>query len=63
MIRSIGGFLFLLGVVYLALHFFGYELKIMKWSYLWGESAAWGIKIGMIVLGALLYVIGGKIKR
>jgi hypothetical protein len=63
MIRSIGGFLFLLGLVYLALHFFGYELKIMRWSFQWGMSVAWGIKIGMIVLGALLYLIGGKINR
>jgi hypothetical protein len=63
MIRAIGGFLFLYGLVYLALHFFGIELELMKWSYRWGMSVAWGIKAGMIVLGVLLYFIGGKIKR
>jgi hypothetical protein len=63
MIRAIGGFLFLFGLVSLALYFFGHEPHLMNWSNQWGLSVAWGIKIGMIVFGALIYFIGGKIKH
>ncbi len=32
--------------------------KILIWIYKWGEVPAWGIKIGFIVVGVILYLLG-----
>jgi hypothetical protein len=32
--------------------------RLLIWIYAWGETIAWIIKIGVIVLGAILYFIG-----
>ncbi len=49
-----GGFLALMGVVSIILHFFNYELRLLMWIDLWGTTVAWAIRIGLIVVGLLL---------
>ena len=34
--------------------------SVLMWIYSWGESIAWAIKFGVIVIGALLFILGNK---
>ena len=59
-LSAIGGFLALAGVGSIILNFIGYNLRILIWIDKWGTAAGWGIRIGLIVVGALLWFIGSK---
>lgn len=34
--------------------------SFLGWIYNWGDTVAWLIKIGLVVIGAILYFMGGK---
>jgi hypothetical protein len=61
--KSLGGFLALAGVMSIVLNFIGYNLKILMWIDNWGVPAGWGIRVGLIVVGALVYLIGSKMEK
>lgn len=48
------------GLFAIILNFFDRVPTILMWIYNWGEIAAWTIKLGLIVVGIILYVIGNK---
>lgn len=50
----------ILGAITVVMRFANFVPRILMWIYNWGESVAWGIMIGIIVLGAILYFAGGK---
>ncbi len=56
-LSSIGGFMVLAGIASILLHFFDYELRILKWIDLWGTTIGWVIRIGLIVGGGLLFMV------
>lgn len=56
--RSIGGLLAFLGVFAIILSAVGRVPSYLFWIYNWGEAAAWGIKIGLIVVGGAMYFLG-----
>ncbi|MGJ1387150.1 hypothetical protein ACR782_13170 [Sphingobacterium spiritivorum] len=58
--QKIGSFMVVIGILAIILGFFNYVPKILMWIYQWGEGVAWTIKIGLIVLGGLLYLLAGK---
>ncbi|QQT24734.1 hypothetical protein [Sphingobacterium spiritivorum] len=58
--QRIGSFMVVIGILAVILGFFNYVPKILMWIYQWGEGMAWGIKIGLIVLGGLLYLLATK---
>lgn len=58
--QKIGSYLVIIGLLAIVLSLFNYVPRLLGWIYQWGEGVAWGIKIGCIVLGGLLYVLGGK---
>ncbi len=58
--KSIGSTLVMLGVLAIVLDLFNYVPIVLSWIYQWGEPTAWGIKIGIIVLGVVLYLVGNK---
>lgn len=58
--QKIGSFMVVIGILAVILGFFNYVPKILMWIYQWGEGMAWGIKIGLIVLGGLLYLLVAK---
>jgi hypothetical protein len=60
--RSFGGFLALAGVLSIALYFAHYNLRILMWIDRWGSGVGWGIRIGLVVLGAILLLAGGRKK-
>lgn len=56
-ISSIGSFMALAGIISSVLSFFDYNLRILTWIDNWGYTAGWGIRIGLIVVGAILFFV------
>ncbi len=57
-LMSAGGFIALAGIISIALYFIGYNLRILMWINTWGQTVAWIIRIGLVVLGGALYLMG-----
>jgi hypothetical protein len=56
--RQIGGLAVFLGLFAIVLDFFERVPSVLVWIYNWGEGPAWGIKIGLVVVGGLLWFLG-----
>lgn len=50
----------LVGIAAIVFGFLDRVPKILFWIYTWGEGVAWGIKIAIIVVGAVLFFASGK---
>ncbi|EAY30829.1 hypothetical protein [Microscilla marina] len=59
-IGRFGGILALFGVASSVLSIFGYNLKLLMWVDLWGNTMGWLLRIGFIVAGVALLFIFGK---
>ncbi|GHA67005.1 hypothetical protein [Pontibacter akesuensis] len=55
--KFIGLFLFLAGLVSLILGLTGANLFILNWLNQYGETASWAIRIGITLLGGILYYV------
>ena len=55
--RSLAKFLVIFGAASAVLHLLHRELVILFWIDRWGEEVGWGIRIGMIVVGVVLWVV------
>lgn len=58
--KSIGGLLFFLGLGSFVLHYMNMEFKLLMWVDQWGPAAGTAIRIGMIVVGGALWLLGNK---
>ncbi len=58
--QKLGSFLFIVGLLAIILHFINRVPSVLIWIYQWGEGPAWAIKIGLVVLGGILYLAGRK---
>lgn len=56
--KSIGGLMVFLGAGSFAYNALGRELAVLAWIDTWGTTVGMGIKIGFIVIGAALWLIG-----
>ena len=56
--KSFGSLLFILGLLAIGLNFVNAVPKVLAWIYLWGDGVAWDIKIGLVVVGAILWLLG-----
>ena len=59
-LSSIGAFCVLAGVVSSLLQLIGYELRIFRALDQQGPAVAWGVRVGFIVVGVVLYLLGPK---
>lgn len=59
-LSSIGAFLAIAGVASIVLYFIGYNLKILMWIDMWGITMGWVIRVGLIIAGGVLYLIGSR---
>ncbi|MBP7901753.1 MAG: hypothetical protein KA015_02935 [Spirochaetes bacterium] len=59
---SAGVFLLLLGIASIVMNFIGFVPKILVWIDMWGETIGWAIRIGIVVLGAVLFIASKKMK-
>jgi hypothetical protein len=58
--KKIGSFFIIIGLLAIVLNYINRVPRLLMWIYQWGEGVAWGIKISLIVLGAILYLAGRK---
>jgi hypothetical protein len=61
--KSLGSLLFIFGAAAIIFGFMERVPRILEWIYNWGEGVAWAIKIGFIVVGALLFIMGNRQKQ
>jgi hypothetical protein len=57
-VSQIGSFAFIIGMLAIVLNYLDRVPRVLAWIYTWGEGPAWGIKIGLVVVGALLWFLG-----
>jgi hypothetical protein len=58
--KKIGGYMAILGALAIVMDFMDRVPRLLMWIYNWGDTAAWGIKIGLIAIGGILWFIGNK---
>lgn len=56
--RKVGVYAMLIGIALIVLPYFGLTLKLFGKIDELGETTAWAIKIGLIVVGAVLFFLG-----
>lgn len=56
--KNIGGYLVLFGLGSLLLGLFGYDFILVSWMDSWGYGPGIAMRIGMIVLGGILWFVG-----
>lgn len=56
--QGFGGFLVLMGAGSFVLHYLNMEFILLGWVDNWGPAAGNGIRIAMIVVGAIIWFIG-----
>ena len=60
--KKIGSYMAIVGIAAIVMNFMNLVPRILMWIYAWGETTAWIIKIGLVVVGAVLYFMGNKEK-
>ena len=60
--KRIGSLLIVLGLAAIAFGFMDRVPTLLQWIYQWGEGTAWAIKIGIVVLGGVIYWFSGNKK-
>ena len=63
MLKNIGSFAVVIGVLALVLNYFDRVPKVLVWIYNWGEGTAMLIKIGLIVVGGILWALGTYLEK
>jgi hypothetical protein len=58
--QGFGGFLVLMGAGSFVLHYLNMEFMLVGWVDNWGTGIGNGIRIAMIVIGAVLWFLGRK---
>lgn len=58
--KSIGGLMFLLGLGSFVLHYMDREFMLLGWVDNWGPTAGTAIRIGLIVVGGALWLLGNQ---
>jgi len=58
--KNIGSFLALIGIAAIVMNYLDRVPRLLMWIYNWGDTVAWAIKIGLVVVGAALYFLAPK---
>jgi len=56
--KSIGLYMAIAGIASIVLNFMEMNLRLLMWIDMWGEGIGWAIRIGLIVVGAALFLMG-----
>lgn len=59
-IGKVGLFIAALGIMSIVLSFFNYNIRLLAWIDMWGDTVGWVIKISMIVVGAVFFFVLGR---
>ncbi len=55
--KRIGIYTALFGIAAIVLPYFDRQLYILSWIDNWGETVSWIIKIGLIIVGVVLFFV------
>ncbi len=55
--KSLAGYLLFFGLGSIVLDYLNMEFIVLAWIDTWGREVGWGIRIGMLVLGAILWLV------
>lgn len=55
MLKKVGSYMALLGIFAIVLNFLDRVPRLLMWIYMWGDTVAWAIKIGLVVVGGALF--------
>lgn len=58
--KQLGSALFVIGVGSMILPFVHLEFRFLSWIDNWGPTVGWGIRIGLAVVGAVLWLVALK---
>lgn len=58
--KSLGGLLFIFGLGSFVLNFLGMEFTLLSWIDNWGPTTGFAIRVGLIVIGGALWLLGRK---
>jgi hypothetical protein len=58
--KSFGSLLVILGLGTFVLNALGMEFKLLGWIDNWGATAGIAIRVGLVVVGAALWLLGRK---
>ncbi len=58
--KQIGGLMVLLGAGSFILNMLGREFVLIMWIDNWGPTVGMAIRIGLVIVGAVLWVMGNK---
>jgi hypothetical protein len=58
--KSLGGWLFIFGAGSFLLHVFNMEFRLLSWVDNWGPTTGIAIRVGLMVVGAALWLVGRK---
>jgi hypothetical protein len=58
--KSLGGLLFFFGLGSFVLNYLGREFTLLSWIDNWGPTTGVAIRVGLIVVGAVLWFVGRK---
>ncbi|WP_299106496.1 hypothetical protein [uncultured Winogradskyella sp.] len=56
--KKIGGYLAVVGIALIVLPYLGLTIRFLGWIDELGTLPAWAIKIGLVVVGAVLFFMG-----
>ena len=56
--QGFGGLLVLLGAGSFVLHYMDMEFKLLGWVDNWGAGVGTGIRVAMVVVGAIVWYLG-----
>lgn len=56
--KGIGKIMAIFGILAIVMGFLDRVPSVLMWIYNWGEGVAWAIKIGLVVVGAVLFFMG-----
>ncbi len=59
-LANIGGFLAISGIISTILYLIDYEVSILSWVDSGGPMLGWVIRVGLIVIGVLMFFLAGK---
>ncbi|MES2864797.1 MAG: hypothetical protein V4666_11805 [Bacteroidota bacterium] len=55
MLKKAGSYMAILGIFAIVLNFLDRVPTLLMWIYMWGDTVAWTIKIGLVVVGGALF--------
>lgn len=58
--KKIGSYMAIFGLFAIVMGFLNRVPSLLIWIYNWGETTAWIIKVALVIVGGVLFFLGGS---